>query len=123
VPRLYLRWPDRLWKRLEVYGVIRTDPPSEWPKEPCWLWIGGKNGHRRKHRKIIRNGGYGYVRGPDGKMTRVHLLTFRELRGVMPSGYISRHTCIGPHHCGNPWHVEPGTISENNTDTYAQGHR
>lgn len=113
--RLYLKWPDRLWKRLTVNGEVRTDLPESWPREPCWLWIGGTNGDVLRKGKKLRAGGYGYIRGPDGKMTRVHLLTYRELRGEMPDGYLARHTC-NARRCGNPWHAIPGTNSENQQD-------
>lgn len=120
--RLYLRWPESLWRRFLVDGVCRLDPPAEWPREPCWLWQGGKNGDRHKHGKIWLQGGYGYIREPGGKMQRVHILTFRELRGPIDETKIHRHTC-DVRSCGNPWHIEPGTVAENNHDTYDRGRR
>ena len=120
--RTYFRWSDRLWKRFQVDGVVRTDPPTEWPRLPCWLWIGGVNGNRIRGGKITRDGGYGYIRGPDGKMTRVHILSYRELRGPIEDGYLHRHTC-DIHRCGNPWHIEPGTSGENNQDMYDRNRR
>lgn len=122
MPRLKLKWPDSLWKRLQVEGVVRTDPPQEWPREPCWLWLGGTNGNRMRKGKKIRGGGYGYVRDKDKKVVRVHILTYRELRGVVIDGYLHRHTC-DIRLCGNPWHIVPGTHQENNQDTYDRGRR
>jgi len=121
--RLWLRWPDSLWKRFTVDGVVRTDPPAEWPRGPCWLWTGAVNGGTKKRRADVvwwGRGGYGYVRGPDQKPTRVHILTYRELRGVIDEGLIRRHTC-DVHHCGNPWHIEPGTHEDNAADTIRRG--
>lgn len=122
VKRSYFGWPLRLWRRFQVDGCGRIDPPAEWPREPCWLWQGGKNGDRRKGDRIWMQGGYGYIRGPDGKMERVHVLAFRELRGPIDDDKIHRHSCDA-HDCGNPWHIEPGTVAENNGDTYARGRR
>lgn len=120
--RLYLRWPDSLWKRFTVDGVVRTDPPEQWPREPCWLWTGACNGDRKNGDRVWRRGGYGYVRGPDGKPERVHVLTYRELRSDEPidGQLVHRHTC-DVHNCGNPWHVEPGTHQQNAADTIERG--
>ena len=118
--RLWLRWPKSLWKRLTVDGVVRTDPPAAWPREPCWLWTGGKNGDRKKGEKLWLRGGYGYVRGPDSRPERVHVLAYRELRGAIGDDQIHRHTC-DVHHCANPWHIEPGTHQQNAADTIERG--
>lgn len=120
--RPYLPWPERLWKRFLVDGVGRIDPPAEWPREPCWLWQGGTNGDRSRNGKVWRQGGYGYIRGPDGKMERVHVLAYRELRGPISEEHVHRHTC-DVHNCGNPWHIVPGTSAENNQEVYDRGRR
>lgn len=111
--RLYLHWPDSLWKRLTVDGVVRADAPIEWPREPCWIWTGGCNGPW----KHVHSGGYGYLRTSRTKVERVHLLAYRELRGPMPEGLIPRHTC-DVRRCCNPWHMIPGTKSENTIDAW-----
>jgi hypothetical protein len=123
VGRLYLRWPLSLWQRFTVNGVVRTDAPADWPREPCWLWIGAKNGTWKRPWSTPVRGGYGYVRkNGKGKPTRVHVLTYEALRGPMPPGLVPRHTC-DRENCGNPWHTEPGTQGENISDQYKRGRR
>lgn len=115
-------YPLSLWRRFTIDGCCRIDPPAEWPRAPCWIWNGAINGDRRKHGKLWLQGGYGYVRGPDQKPTRVHILTYRELRGPIDAGLVHRHTC-DVRTCGSPWHIDPGTIAQNNEDTWARGGR
>lgn len=122
MPRLWFRYPDSLWKRLTVDGVCRIDPPAEWPHKPCWIWQGGKNGDRTNRARVWRRGGYGYVRGPDGVVTRVHILTFRELRGPIEDGMLHRHRC-DTRDCANPWHIDPGTAQQNTKDMIDRGRR
>jgi len=55
---------------------------------PCWIWVGGVNGDRRLKGEVP-DGGYGYVRGPDGKVLDSYL-TYRELRGPVADGYLHR---------------------------------
>ena len=117
--RLWLRFPASVWARIEVWGVslyqLGITDPLDWPREPCWLWTGARNGPR--HSRPEFKDGYGYV-NIHGKATRVPPLVYEMLRGPIPEGLILRHLphCNTPA-CCNPWtHTEPGTYSENGSD-------
>jgi len=126
--RLYLRWPDSLWKRLTVVGGGDHLPPNEWPRVPCWVWWGGTNGARERYGTTVQEGGYGYVRVPVSALPlppgvqRVHEVVYWLLRGAVPVGQVLRHTCDN-RRCANPWHCIAGTQGDNLADAYARGRR
>ena len=76
----------------------------------CLLWTGARN-----------NYGYGVVRS-DGRLMLAHRLSYLLHRGPIPDGAILRHHCDTPA-CVAPWHLTPGTHSENLFDAYARGRR
>lgn len=94
--------------------------PLSWPRKPCWIWMGGKNGPRKKKGRIIQPGGYGYVR-KGKKVIRVHIATYELLRGAIDQ-ILLRHSCDITQ-CCNPWHLTPGTYSENMQDQWDRGRR
>ncbi len=81
-------------------------PPSFWERlvvndaTGCWEWIGGQNGK-----------GYGmFSKGYGSRL--IHRLTYEELVGPIPDGFVIDHLCK-VRHCGNPSHLEPVTPAEN----------
>ena len=107
--RLYLPWPASLWMRYQVNGVTLFPevPPHLWPRDVCWLWIGGTNGPSKRRGTTVIRGGYGYVRVPHLGIMRAHEMTYALLRGKNGAP-LHRHTC-DVRLCGNPWHLIPGT--------------
>jgi hypothetical protein len=76
----------------------------------CWLWTGARN-----------RGGYGVVRGDDGRARILHRLVYELLVGPVPDGLDLDHLCR-VRHCCNPTHLEPVTRQTNvDRGTYAAG--
>jgi hypothetical protein len=94
---LYERWQKKL--------VIPEDPNA------CWGWIGGT--FRR---------GYGAIGSgpPEWKNLRAHRVSYEFHNGPIPDGYLVRHKCDNPK-CGNPLHLELGTVQDNTDDKMERG--
>ena len=67
---------------------------------PCWLWIGGQNGH-----------GYGQV-NRDGRLWQAHRWYWEQEHGPVPEGLELDHLCRN-RACVRPDHLEPVTRTEN----------
>ena len=89
--------PERIRKRV---AVVRGG---------CWLWTGAKNAPW-----ITRGwgGGYGYCK-VGGRAVRAHRYIYEQLRGDIPAGLLLMHRTTCARHCVHPWHLTPGTQSEN----------
>lgn len=78
----------------------------------CWPWVGSKC-----------SGGYGFIgmsnRGSTFHMA-AHRLVVTLVFGSIPNGLIIRHKCDNPI-CCNPFHLEPGTMSDNARDMISRG--
>ena len=59
----------------------------------------------------------------DGTLVKAYRWAWEMLHGrAFPPGLQARHTCgEGARGCVNPWHVVPGSSSENRRDTIAMG--
>jgi hypothetical protein len=66
----------------------------------CWLWTRSKS-----------DDGYGWA-SLNNKTYQAHVLLYKLLRGVTPSGLLLDHLCR-IRHCVNPNHLEPVTYLEN----------
>jgi hypothetical protein len=66
----------------------------------CWQWTGSDNGK-----------GYGVIQF-DGRLQRVHRLSWEYLVGPIPDGLVLDHLCRNKR-CVNPDHLEPVTNREN----------
>ena len=86
-----LKLPPRFWKKVSV-------EPSG-----CWLWTRGKY-----------KDGYGGFK-LDGKMVKVHRLSYQHFKGDIPEGLCVCHSCDNPV-CVNPAHLWVGTNDDNITD-------
>lgn len=79
----------------KVDELILTSPDSD-----CWYWHGSTDKEY-----------YGLIKF-NGKMWRVHRLTYTLLVGEIPKTLAIDHLCR-VHHCVNPDHLEPVTSREN----------
>ena len=77
--------------------------------EGCWLWLGSLSTHGKHGRIKV-----------DGRVQRVHRVTYTLLRGTWPEDCILRHSC-NESRCCNPWHLVPGTARENTQDMLQAG--
>lgn len=75
----------------------------------CWLWTG----QRRKEDN------YGLIK-IDGRLTRVHRVSYETFKGPIPNGLFVCHYCDMPL-CINPDHLFLGTLQDNNLDMYRKG--
>lgn len=75
----------------------------------CWIWLG----QRRKEDN------YGLIK-IDGRLTRVHRVSYEVFKGPIPEGLFVCHHCDVPL-CINPNHLFLGTLQENNLDMYKKG--
>lgn len=74
----------------------------------CLEWKGCKDGF-----------GYG-MRRVNGKVRRLHLISYEETYGPIPQGMVALHKCDNPS-CYNPEHLELGTRADNNRDRDLRG--
>ena len=70
----------------------------------CWEFSGGRVG-----------GGYGFMRGRNGKWKGAHIVAYEETKGLIPTGMYVCHTCDNPP-CCNPDHLFLGTALDNKKD-------
>lgn len=66
----------------------------------CWLWRGSKD-----------KDGYGVLQR-NKRVVRAHRWSYGLLRGDIPAGLVTDHTCQTPA-CVNPWHIDLVTAAEN----------
>jgi hypothetical protein len=69
-------------------------------KTACWIWQRGRT-----------RDGYAHARH-DGRVRRVHVITWEAQNGQVPDGLELDHLCRNPA-CVNPAHLEPVTHTEN----------
>lgn len=79
------------------------------PWSGCHLWLGALN-----------DSGYGIFSLKAGLLVRAHHFSFELHRRRVPRGKILRHQC-DVRCCVNPWHLEPGTASQNMKEMIARG--
>ena len=72
----------------------------------CWLWYG-----------FVHPAGYGYVYW-NGKMWRVHRLSYETFVEEIPKGLVVDHLCRVKH-CINPKHLEVCTLETNTKRGFA----
>lgn len=96
----------RYWLALLPRSVARRVRVE---RRGCWLWTGARNGawYTRGW-----GGGYGYL-WTGARAVRAHRYIWELLRGDIPAGLVLMHQITCPRHCVNPWHLTPGTKSEN----------
>lgn len=75
----------------------------------CWNW-----------KKKINIDGYGEICTGNGKMQRVHRLTYTIYKGEIPKGMQVNHSCDN-RKCCNPDHLWIGTQKENIQDASSKG--
>jgi hypothetical protein len=107
----------RFWPRIVVPGIGRLDGrlrlsvAVRQAKTVCWIWTGSKTGR-----------GYGSI-SYQGKPHRTHRIAWSLFYGLpFPADKDGCHTCDNPP-CVNPFHIWPGTMSENILDAVAKGHK
>lgn len=74
----------------------------------CWIWI-----------PPMSKRGYGQLKA-DGKVWRVHRLSYELYVGAIPNGLVVRHRCDTPS-CVNPDHLILGTQADNMRDMAERG--
>ena len=88
----------RFWRKVEVRG-----------EDECWEWTGGS-----------RNAyGYGQFR-LNGRMVKVHRISYELSHGSIPEGMLVCHHCDNPP-CANPSHLFLGTDKDNAIDREMKG--
>lgn len=80
------------------------------PGVSCWEWIGQR-----------WKSGYGYCR-PNRKIISAHRYVYEQMVEPIPAGLDLLHSCDNPG-CVNPYHLTPGTHSENMKDMYRKNRR
>lgn len=80
----------------------------------CWPWTGSKHLE-----------GYGFIRMSQGRAgsnraVGAHRIVLSLIFGSIPNGLEVRHKCDNPV-CCNPFHLEPGTHSDNMQDASKRG--
>ena len=88
---------QRFWSKVDKSGG----------EDACWEWQG------------YTADGYGSIK-IDGKMTRVHRLSWILHNGVIPDGLCICHHCDN-RKCCNPTHLFMGTRADNNYDMERKG--
>lgn len=81
---------ERFWAKVDRRG------PDE-----CWEWRGASS-----------PGGYGQIRGEDGRLLRAPRVVYEALVAPIPDGWQIDHLCRNPP-CVNPAHLEAVTPSVN----------
>lgn len=77
----------------------------------CWEWQRSKDSR-----------GYGKCNVGGGKWERAHRVSYTVFKGVIPNGYVVRHTCDNTS-CCNPEHLITGTMADNMRDCVERGRR
>lgn len=77
----------------------------------CLLWTGAKN-----------SDGYGVTRDFTGSLVLAHRFHYMMKVAAIPAGLVLRHAC-DTRLCVAPWHLTPGTHTENLMDAYERGRR
>jgi HNH endonuclease len=91
--------PDDVFRSINTHG---NDP------NVCWEWVGTTGG--RDHR--------GYI-AIEGRKYLAHRVVFELFYpGVLQPKQVVRHKCDNPI-CCNPFHLEPGSRGDNESDKYA----
>lgn len=87
------------------YITIPVDDNGEADKKQCWIWHGSFGGRGRERPYFSVN----------GTKHLSHRLVYTLVIGDIPEGYQLRHSCDNSS-CCNPYHLTPGTASENQQD-------
>lgn len=93
-------WTERFWSKVSR--------PEDSDPEPCWEW-----------QASFRKDGYGQVWWRKNLLS-AHRVAYELHHGLLPEGYVLRHTCDNPT-CCNPHHLIAGTQEANMRDMVVRG--
>ena len=93
---------ERFWKRVEI------GPPNK-----CWRWLGRMRGGIRMARP------YGVIWSNSKHRPASQIAWEIDNGKPFPEGMMACHTCDNT--CVNPFHIWPGTMSDNIKDAVAKG--
>lgn len=94
---------ERLWDKIDGPWT----PGVSW--DDCWMF---NHGWRSRF-------GYGRIAKPGRSAggLQAHIVAFEQFFGTLAPEHVLRHACGTPL-CCNPYHLVPGTVAENNWDTW-----
>lgn len=94
-----------------VEDVFKSIDTHDNDPSVCWEWTGARGGRD----------GRGYF-SMQGKKYLAHRIVYELFNGELEAGLVVRHKCDNPI-CCNPYHLEPGTRSDNELDKYRRERR
>lgn len=84
---------------------LHIDIPPDGDPDPCWPWTGNVN--PSDGRPYFTVGGVRWL---------AYRLVWTLVFGPLRRGQVVRHVVCANERCCNPWHIQAGTQSENETD-------
>jgi hypothetical protein len=93
-------------KAIDVFKHVQMPPDGD--ITPCWPWTGTINAKDNRPYFTMR-----------GVKWLAYRLVYIMVKGTIPEGQVLRHKCDNSI-CCNPYHLEPGSQSDNEKDKYAR---